>query len=152
AWLEDYYVSVEGQHWQEHSVRTYVAGALAFLRFLERRRWLSEPVQVLVDNDREVAPKLEYRAPRTTIAAAQLIVWLASMRPPIRERERICPAVTCLQHASTCLGRPQINTLLGHVVGVVLALPALRTEGQHHQFVAARRCICARHPASSILW
>ena len=70
----------------ENTARTYLAGVVAFMRFLERRGWLREHVSVLIANYRQVAEKPIYRTPLTTNAAAQLIV--AMQRAPVPRRQR----------------------------------------------------------------
>ena len=84
--LEDFYswlLAIHGRD-RRRSAVTYVAGVRAFVRFLDRRRWLHEAVSYerMKEGVREAIGRLPYPTPRVDDAAALVVTYVESLPVP----------------------------------------------------------------------
>lgn len=84
--LEDIYSWLLAVHGRDHrrSAVTYIAGVRAFLRFLDRRRWLHPDLSYerMREGVREVIGRLPYPTPRVDDAAALVVTYVNSLPLP----------------------------------------------------------------------
>lgn len=84
--LDDFYTWLLSIHGRSHRATavTYVAAARAFVRFLDRRRWLAPAISYerMKDGLRDVIGKVPYPTPRVDDAIALVVTYVNSLPVP----------------------------------------------------------------------